>query len=143
MRRPRNFDAELDLKALEEKAKELKARKVLGLGELVIATGADSLSVDDLAGALIVLVETTEAGKRAAWAKRGEARFRSKSRRTAAANDDDAGSAQAARNRHQATRARHDMRSWQVECRKRMRPVQYWPATVIRPTSKKQPLTLF
>jgi hypothetical protein len=42
MRKPRHFDAEL--KALEEKARELKARKVLGLGELVIATGADSLS---------------------------------------------------------------------------------------------------
>jgi hypothetical protein len=33
------------------------------LGELVIAT-ADSLSVDDLAGALIVLTDTKDAGKR-------------------------------------------------------------------------------
>lgn len=89
MRKPRDFDAEL--KALEDKAKELKTRKVLGLGELVIATGADSLSADELAGALIVLAETKDAGKREAWAKRGAAWFLSKSRRSQPANDDDAG----------------------------------------------------
>ena len=53
MRKPRDFDAEL--KALEDKARGLKARKVQQLGELVIATGADSLTADELAGALIVL----------------------------------------------------------------------------------------
>ncbi|MFE3839639.1 conjugal transfer protein TraD, partial [Pseudogemmobacter sonorensis] len=42
MRKPRDYDAEL--KALEDKARELKARKVQQLGELVIATGADSLT---------------------------------------------------------------------------------------------------
>jgi len=62
MRKPRDFDGEL--KALQDKARDLKSRKVLGLGELVIATGADSLSVDELAGALIVLTETKDAGKR-------------------------------------------------------------------------------
>ncbi|MGX7872852.1 conjugal transfer protein TraD [Mesorhizobium sp. ORM6] len=41
MRKPRDFDAELY--ALEEKARELKTRKVQQLGELVIATGADQL----------------------------------------------------------------------------------------------------
>src|SRR6266498_2536991 len=56
MRKPRDFDGEL--KALQDKARELKTRKVLGLGELVIATGADCLSADELAGALIVLAET-------------------------------------------------------------------------------------
>ena len=40
MRKPRDYDAEL--KALEDKAKELKTRKVQQLGELVIATGAHS-----------------------------------------------------------------------------------------------------
>ncbi|KGD96678.1 conjugal transfer protein TraD [Rhizobium sp. YS-1r] len=93
MRKPRDFDAEL--KALEDKAKELKFRKMQQLGELVIATGADSLNPDELAGALIVLAETKDAGKREAWAKRGAAWFRSKSRRSAPANDDNAGSAQA------------------------------------------------
>ncbi len=92
MRKPRDFDAEL--KALEDKAKELKARKVLGLGELVIATGADSLSVDELAGALVALAETTDAGRKGAWAKRGTAFFRGKSRRAAPATDRDRSSPQ-------------------------------------------------
>jgi hypothetical protein len=56
MRKPRDFDAEL--KALGDKARDLKSRKVLRLGELVIATGADALSAEELAGALIVLSET-------------------------------------------------------------------------------------
>jgi hypothetical protein len=37
VRKPRDVDAEL--KALEDKTKELKTRKVRQLGELVIATG--------------------------------------------------------------------------------------------------------
>ena len=37
MRKPRDFDTEL--KALGEKARDLKSRKVQQLGELVIATG--------------------------------------------------------------------------------------------------------
>lgn len=81
MRKPRDFDAEL--KALEEKARDLKTRKVQQLGELVIATGADVLDADELAGALIVLAETKDAGKREAWAKRGAAFFQSRSRRNA------------------------------------------------------------
>ncbi|WP_373886148.1 conjugal transfer protein TraD [Sphingobium sp. CFD-1] len=91
MRKPRDYDA--DLKALEDKAKELKTRKVLGLGELVIATGADNLTADELAGALIVLAETTDAGKREAWATRGAAFFQGKSRRSAPAPDRDHGGA--------------------------------------------------
>lgn len=90
MRKPRDYDAEL--KALEDKTRELKTRKVQQLGELVIATGADNLTAEELAGALVALTETTDAGKREAWAKRGAAFFRGKSRRSAAANDDDAGS---------------------------------------------------
>jgi DNA-binding protein H-NS len=81
MRKPRDFDAEL--KALGDKARDLKSRKVQQLGELVIATGSDSLSVDELAGALVVLAETKEAGKREAWAKRGAAFFQSRARRIA------------------------------------------------------------
>lgn len=92
MRKPRDYDAEL--KALEDKARELKTRKVQQLGELVIATGADALNADELAGALVVLAETTDAGKRDAWAKRGAAFFRGKSRRSAPAADRDNGGAQ-------------------------------------------------
>jgi hypothetical protein len=85
MRKPRDFDAEL--KALGDKTRDLKSRKVQQLGELVIATGADALSVAELAGALIVLAETKETGKREAWARRGAAFFQSRSRRTAPTTD--------------------------------------------------------
>jgi DNA-binding protein H-NS len=81
MRKPRDFDGEL--KALQDKARDLKSRKVQQLGELVIATEADSLSVDELAGALIVLTETKDTGKREAWARRGAAFFQSRARRIA------------------------------------------------------------
>jgi hypothetical protein len=83
MRKPRDFDAEL--KALGDKARDLKSRKVQQLGELVIATGADALSADELAGALIMLAETKDSGKREAWARRGAAFFQSRARRTASA----------------------------------------------------------
>jgi hypothetical protein len=92
LRKPRDFDAEL--KALEDRAKELKSRKVQQLGELVIATGADSLSPEELAGALIVLAETTDAAKREAWANRGAVFFRGKSRRSAQASQRDSSGAQ-------------------------------------------------
>lgn len=85
MRKPRDYDA--DLKALEDKARGLKSRKVRQLGELVIATGADTLTVEELAGALIVLAETKETGKREAWSKRGAAFFQSRARRNAPATD--------------------------------------------------------
>jgi hypothetical protein len=92
MRKPRDFDAELKL--LEDKARDLKARKVQQLGELVISTGADALTADELAGALIVLAETKDAGKREAWAKRGAVFFQGRSRRSASASDRDAGGGQ-------------------------------------------------
>ena len=46
MRKPRDFDAEL--KALNEKAAQLKTRKVKQFGELVIATGAEALTAATL-----------------------------------------------------------------------------------------------
>jgi DNA-binding protein H-NS len=91
MRKPRDFDGEL--KALQDKARDLKSRKVQQLGELVIAAGADSLSADELAGALIVLAETKDAARKEAWAKRGAAFFQSRARRTASAANRNAGGA--------------------------------------------------
>jgi hypothetical protein len=77
MRKPRDFDEEL--KALQDKARDLKSRKVQQLGELVIATGADSLSVDELAGALIVLADKLKSDRgeraRALWAAKGKQAF--------------------------------------------------------------------
>lgn len=85
MRKPRDFDVEL--KALGDKARDFKSRKVRQLGELVIATRADTLGANELAGALIMLAETKEAGKREAWARRGAAFFQSRARRDAQAID--------------------------------------------------------
>jgi type II secretory pathway component PulK len=93
MRRPRDYDSEL--KVLEDKARELKTRKVQQLGELVIATGADALSTDELAGALVAIAETKEAGRKEAWAKRGAAFFQGRARRSAPAPDREHGGAQA------------------------------------------------
>ena len=87
MRKPRDYDAEL--KALEDKAHDLKNRKVQQLGELVIATGADALTTDELAGALIVLTETNDAGKKEAWAKRGAAFFQGRARGSAQTSERD------------------------------------------------------
>jgi hypothetical protein len=101
MRKPRDFDA--DLKALGDKARDLKSRKVQQLGELVIATGADALTADELAGALIVLGETKDAAKREAWAKRGATFFQGRSRRSASAPGRDAGGAAAQPSRAQSS----------------------------------------
>ena len=72
MRKPRDYDAELQ--ALTDKAKALKTRKQGQLGELVIATGADVLSIEQLAGALIDAVGA-DAVRKEAWRKSGAAFF--------------------------------------------------------------------
>src|SRR3546814_6207974 len=56
MRKTRDYDAEL--KALGDKARALKVKKVQQLGELVTSTGADALDLDTLAGALLAAVES-------------------------------------------------------------------------------------
>lgn len=93
MRKPRDFDGEL--RALQDKARDLKIRKVQQLGELAIATGADALSANELAGALIMLAETKDSGKREAWARRGAAFFQGRSRRNAPAPERHTGGARA------------------------------------------------
>src|SRR3546814_1546827 len=64
MRKVRDYDAEL--RALNDKAKALKARKVQQLGELVTSTGADALDLDTLAGALLAAVEAADANEKEA-----------------------------------------------------------------------------
>lgn len=91
MRKPRDFDAELQ--ALSDRAKALKAARLTQLGELVIATGADALGTDVLAGALLAAVGNEDAARKEAWRKRGAAFFQQrgarKSRQQAAAESDD------------------------------------------------------
>lgn len=77
MRKPRDFDSELQ--ALTEKAKRLKSRKVLQLGELVIATGADALDPETLTGALLGAVKTKDTKEREAWRVSGAAFFQRQS----------------------------------------------------------------
>lgn len=78
MRKPRDIDSEL--KALAEKAKQLKERRVQQLGELVIAAGGDAMDAETLAGALLSIVETTDAAKKESWRKRGNAFFQGTAR---------------------------------------------------------------
>ena len=72
MRKPRDFDAELQ--ALTDKAKALKTKKQAQLGELVIACRADALPVEQLAGALLDAV-AADAARKEAWRKSGAAFF--------------------------------------------------------------------
>jgi hypothetical protein len=78
MRKRQDVDAEL--KAFADRTRQLKELRIRLLGELVVATGADALTDAELTGALIVIAETTDAAKQEAWAKRGEAYFRNRSR---------------------------------------------------------------
>ena len=73
MRKPRDFDSEL--KALDDKAKQLKERKLRQLGELVMACRADALPVEQLAGLLLLAVETDDLVTKEEWRKRGATFF--------------------------------------------------------------------
>ena len=78
MRKPRDFNAEL--LALNDRAKSLKERKLRQLGELVAATGADALDAETLAGGLLAMMESVDAGRKESWRKRGQAFFQRRSR---------------------------------------------------------------
>ncbi len=80
MRKPRDIDAEL--KALADKAKGLKAKRVLQLGELVTVTGADALDLETLAGALIAAVTGAKSpAQKEAWRSEGAAFFQRRGRK--------------------------------------------------------------
>lgn len=73
MRKPRDFDSEL--KVLDSKARQLKQAKHQQLGELVVATGADALPVEQLAGALLAAAGASDMRVREDWRQRGAAFF--------------------------------------------------------------------
>jgi hypothetical protein len=80
MRKPRDIDAEL--RALSDKAKGLKAKRVLQLGELVTVTGADALDLETLAGALLSAVNGAKsAEQKEAWRSEGAAFFQRRGRK--------------------------------------------------------------
>ncbi|GAA4770867.1 hypothetical protein GCM10023219_17000 [Stakelama sediminis] len=80
MRKPRDFDSEL--KALADKAKLLKERRVRQLGELVIATGADTLDADMLAGVLLGAATNKDASTKEAWRRAGAGFFQRSARKS-------------------------------------------------------------
>ena len=77
----RDFDAEL--LALTEKAKKLKSQKTLQLGELVQVTGADSLSIEAVAGILLAALDQAKDKPEAVarWTERGQAFFQQGAKR--------------------------------------------------------------
>ncbi len=88
-RKPRDYDAELQ--ALMERAKKVKTQKTTQLGELVQIVGADALSMEALAGALLAAVEQSKRQPEAVgrWTERGQAFFQARGKRgkKAAAGD--------------------------------------------------------
>ena len=83
MRKPRDIDTEL--KALQDKQRQLRAKRTTQLGELVAATGADAFDPETLAGALLAAIETAkkDADTKEAWQRKGEAFFRREKRKRA------------------------------------------------------------
>ncbi len=74
MRKPRDFDAAL--KALTERTKALKESKRRQLGDLIVATGADALDIETLAGALLATVQSADTAQKQTWKKAGIEFFR-------------------------------------------------------------------
>ena len=87
MRKPRDYDAEL--KALDYKARRLKDRKLVQLGELVIATGADTLPIEILAGALLAAKAASDTRTKEEWKRLGAAFFQRTTRDAARDADRD------------------------------------------------------
>jgi hypothetical protein len=78
MRKPRDYDSAL--RALTDKAKTLKENKLHRLGELVVATGADTLDIETLAGGLLAMLGTGDEAQKESWRRQGAAFFRGKAR---------------------------------------------------------------
>jgi DNA-binding protein H-NS len=74
MRKPRDFDTAL--RALTDKTKALQENKRRQLGDLIVATGADALDMETLAGGLLTMVGTDDTAQKESWRQRGAAFFR-------------------------------------------------------------------
>jgi hypothetical protein len=79
MRKVRDYDAEL--KALGDKARALKAKRVEQLGQLVTATGADALDAETLAGVLLNAIGSKDASAKEVWRAKGAAFFQRRGRK--------------------------------------------------------------
>ena len=83
MRKPRDYDSEL--KDLQERTRLLQDRKLRQLGELVVATGADTLPIEILAGALLSATDAPDMMRKEEWRARGAAFFQKPRRNSGAA----------------------------------------------------------
>ena len=84
MRKVRDYDAEL--KALSDKARLIKARKVEQLGALVVATGADALDLEVIAGMLRHgVMEAQVESVKESWRAEGATFLRGRGRKTGSA----------------------------------------------------------
>ena len=86
MRKPRDYDAEL--KALTKRANDLKCRKIQQLGELVMASEADALPIEVLAGVLVTAANEKDGGVREGWRKAGASFFQRTRRASGGARPD-------------------------------------------------------
>ena len=88
MRKVRDYDAELN--ALRDKAKAIKARKVEQLGALVVATGADALDLEVIAGMLRHgVMEAKLESVRESWRTDGATFLKSRGRKNIGASGGD------------------------------------------------------
>jgi len=78
MRKPIDLDSEL--KVLADKAKQLKERQVRQLGELVVATSADTVDAEVLAGALLAVKGNSDMIRQEEWRASGAAFFQARTR---------------------------------------------------------------
>ena len=93
MRKVRDYDAEL--KALGDKARALKAKRIEQLGQLVTTTGADALDAETLAGVLLDAIGSKDAAAKEAWRSKGAAFFQRRGKKGGGAAPIDGSSAQA------------------------------------------------
>ncbi|WP_184202638.1 conjugal transfer protein TraD [Polymorphobacter multimanifer] len=93
MRKVRDYDAEL--KALGDKARALKAKRVEQLGQLVAATGADMLDAETLAGVLLDAIGSKDTAAKEAWRATGAAFFQRRGKKGGGAAAIDGSGAQA------------------------------------------------
>jgi hypothetical protein len=93
MRKVRDYDAEL--KALGDKARSLKAKRIEQLGQLVTATGADALDAETLAGVLLDAIGSKDASAKEAWRSTGAAFFQRRGKKGGGGAPNDGSGAQA------------------------------------------------
>ena len=96
MRKVRDYDAEL--KSLKDRERALKARKVEQLGALVVATGADALDLEVIAGLLRHgVAEAKENSVKESWRADGATFLKRRGRKAHGAADGNGSGAQAKR----------------------------------------------